>query len=171
MTRHIQAPRINLEKTPRELISGDYISFDEIPISGGWGYTKEGAVVIDKEDPVVPKNAAFDGIGIEYLFVERRIQEELNLFESGKGKYTGFEWDLLEQRLVFDGNRKYDVLMFEVSAIQEREWHALKNELDGHAELQRAKSGVDSCNSRRIKKLIRYRTEYWFDITSFYGTD
>ena len=53
MTIAIQVPRNRLEETPSEIIADYCVSNSgELPINGGWGYTKEDAVVIDKEDPV-----------------------------------------------------------------------------------------------------------------------
>ena len=60
-----------LEQTPREIIESDFKSIGSIPIKGGWGYTKDDAVIIDKDDHSVPKDMPFNGIGIEKIFVEK----------------------------------------------------------------------------------------------------
>ena len=141
----------------------------ELPISGGWGYSKEDAVVIDKEDPVVSKGMPFDGVGIEYIFVENRISEELIILENANSEYYGIEWKIIEQRLIFDDDRKYDILLYEVTAIQESGWDTQKWEWGGNADNQ----GLELMDhiERKNKKKICYSTECWFDITSFYGTD
>ena len=73
MTIDIQAPEIRSAETPREILAADFKSLGgELPIHGGWGYSREDAVVVDKDDPVVSKGIPFDGVGIEYIFVEKR---------------------------------------------------------------------------------------------------
>jgi hypothetical protein len=174
MTTDIQVPRIRSEETPREIIVAFYVSNSgELPINGGWGYTKEDAVVIDKEDPVVLKGILFDGVGIEYIFVEERIDEELIRYESEDGKYSVIRWNLLEQRLIFDDDRKYDVLSYEVTAVLESDWDTLKTEWESNTELQGSESEAEiwAHIEKRNIKMITYSTECWFDITSFYGAD
>ena len=71
---------------PRQIIAEDFKSvIGVLPIRGGWGYTKADAVIIDATDPVVPKDVPFDGVGIEYLFVEKRIYEEMIIFRPPGG--------------------------------------------------------------------------------------
>ena len=119
----IQAPIIRSAETPREIIAADFKSLrEELPISGGWGYTKEDAVVIDRNDPVVSKGMPFDGVEIEYIFVEKRIYEELIIFRPKDDKYSGIEWNLLKQKCTSDNGKKYDVLSFEVKAIPDLDW-------------------------------------------------
>jgi len=170
MTIDIEAPRIRSAETPREIITADFKSLRyEMPITGGWGYTKEDAVVIDKNDPVVPKDIPFHGIGIEYVFVEKRIYEELIIFQSEDNKCSGIEWNLVKQRLEVFEDRKYDVLLFEVTAIPDFDWETLQNEWESNDGFQGSESELKAHNDKRNDKTIRYTTEYWFDITSFFG--
>jgi len=54
MTTKIQAPRIDSVETPRQIIFEDFKSIKgELPIKGGWGYTQDEAIIIDKNDPIV----------------------------------------------------------------------------------------------------------------------
>ena len=78
MPLEIQAPKIEAAHSPREILAADFKSLGgELPIHGGWGYSLEDAAVIDKNDPTVPSGMPFDGVEIEYVFVEKRIYEEL----------------------------------------------------------------------------------------------
>jgi hypothetical protein len=169
MAIEIQTPSIRSEETPREIIAADFKSLrDELPISGGWGYNKEDAVVIDKNDPVVTKEIPFDGVGIEYVFVEKRIYEELIIFRPEGGTFSGIEWNLIEQRLLSDGDRKFDILSFDVTAIPDADWELLKSEWEQNDGFQSSQSGKDAHIVKRNSKTVHYTTEYWFDITSFY---
>lgn len=171
MAIDIQAPRIKSAETPREIITADFKSLSgELPINGGWGYDREDAVVIDKDDPVVTKGIAFDGVGIEYIFVEKRIYEELIIFRSEGNQYSGIKWNLLEQRLIIHEESIYDVMLFEVIAIPDSDWEVLKEEWESNHGFQRSESELKAHINKRNKRKIRYTTEYWFDITSFYGT-
>lgn len=166
----MQTPKIRSEETPREIIAADFKSLrDELPISGGWGYSKEDAVVIDKNDPVVPKGLPFDGIGIEYVFVEKRIYEELIIFRPDDSKFAGIEWKLIEQRLVSDDDRKFDVLSFDVTAIPDIDWELLKREWEQNHGFQTSQSALEAHIEKKNSKTVHYTAEYWFDITSFFG--
>ena len=80
MPIEIQRPRISPNESPREILAADFRSMGEIPIRGGWGYTIDDPVIIDKNDPIVLRGMPFDGVGLEYVFVEKRIYEELIIF-------------------------------------------------------------------------------------------
>lgn len=128
----VQAPRISSEESPREILAADFKSLGaELHTRGGWGYTREDAVIIDKNDQVVPKGMPFDGVGHEYVFVEKRIYEELIIFRPKDDCFSGIEWKLLEQNLVSHDARSYDILNFEVTGIPDKDWQKLKREWEG----------------------------------------
>ena len=56
--------------TPREVMREVFSYLGELSIKGGWGYTKEDAVIIDKNDPVVEPGTLFNGVALEYIFIE-----------------------------------------------------------------------------------------------------
>jgi hypothetical protein len=168
MTVNIKVQKISSAETPREVIAADRKPpGNKLPIRGGWGYSREDAVIIDKDDPIVPKVIPFDGIGIEYIFVEQRIYEELIIFQPKGSKHRGIEWNLLKQKLTFHEDRTYDVLTFEVTALLEDDWEALKAEWEKNNGFLESESGLKIHEKKRNERTIRYTTEYWFDITSF----
>ena len=61
------------EDLPREVLHGIFKSIDEMPIRGAWGYTKDDAVIIDMNDPIVPQDIPFNGVGLEYIFVRAKV--------------------------------------------------------------------------------------------------
>ena len=133
MTIDIQAPKIKTAETLREILAVDFKSLGgELPVHGGWGYSREDAVIIDKDDPVVSKGMPFDGVDIEHVVVEKRIYEELIIFRSVNSRYSGIEWNLLEQRLTSYEDRTYDVLSFEITAIPDADCKALKAEWESN---------------------------------------
>lgn len=169
MATTIEAPRIRSRETPRQILREDFRRIPELPIHGGWGYACEDAVVIDRHDPVVARDRPFDGVCIEHVFVEKRIFEELIIFRPAGGKYSGIGWKLLRQSLRQIGGRSFDVLEFEVTAFPDAAWEALKAEWDGPEGFGSPGFDADAHERRREAAKIRYLTEYWFDITSFYG--
>jgi hypothetical protein len=166
----IQPPRIRSKEPPREILAADFKSLGELPIQGGWGYTLDDAVIIDNKDPVAPKGMAFDGVGLEYIFVEKRIYEELIIFRQVNDRYSGIRWNLLRQKLTSHNERSYDVLTFEVTALPDKDYEELKAEWEGSNGYGSPGFDTPRHTKKRDSKTIRYVTEYYFDITSFYGS-
>jgi hypothetical protein len=164
MTTKIDKPIIRSQETPRQIIFEDYKLNGELPITGGWGYTKDDAVIINKNDTTVQKGLPFDGVGIEYIFIEKRIYEELIIFSLLGEPYAGIGWKQLEQKLEHHNGKDYDILTYEVTAFSKSDFHELKEDLEN-----KDYSGLAAYEEKRNKKKISYKTEYWFDITSFFG--
>ena len=170
----MQIPQITTQESPRKVISALFKSLDtELPISGGWGYSKQDAVVIDKNDPVVPKDQHFDGLGIERIFVEKRIYTELIISRPPNLQYAGIEWKLIKQALRSDNDRKFDFMTYNVTAFARPDWEELKKEWEGILENAESsedlKSKFEEHSKKRESKMQSYTAEYWFDITSFFG--
>jgi hypothetical protein len=66
----------NTKETPREILEHHNPSMGSIPILGGWGYTQDDCVIINKNDSSVNQSMPFFGVALEYLFVEKRIYED-----------------------------------------------------------------------------------------------
>jgi len=169
MTTKIDKPIIRSQEAPRQIIFEDYKLNGELPITGGWGYTKDDAVIIDKNDPVVPEGLPFDGVGIEYIFVEKRIYDELIIFRVLGEPYAGIDWEQIEQRLESHDGRHYDILSYEVTAFSESNWNELKDEWESNNYFKDSSEGFQAHEEKRESKMISYKTEYWFDITSFFS--
>ena len=170
MATKIEKPIIRSRETPRQIIFEDYKSLDdELPITGGWGYTQADAVIIDKNDPVVIEGLPFDGVGIEYIFVEKRIYEELIIFKLLGEPYAGIRWHLIEQNLESPNGKHYDILSYEVTAFSESDFNELKDEFESNNFFKDSPNGLQAHNEKRARKMISFTTEYWFDITSFFG--
>lgn len=162
-------------ESPRQILEEDYYSKIEnslyggsIPISGGWGYTQETSVIIDKYDPVVNQSMPFSGVEIEYSFIEQRIYEELIIFKPPKYKFHGIRWKQLDQKLLNIDQRLYDYHRYFVVGHLGEDWNYLKNI---YMENNGFKDDPDGLENHLIEKnelAYCYHTDYWFDITSFY---
>lgn len=160
------------DKTPRQILAEDFKSLGgELPIRGGWGYTQEDACIIDKDDPVVSLDIPFDGVGIEYIFVQKRIYEEMIIFRPDGEKFSGLDWKLIKQELYQDNDRTFDKLVFEITAFPDKDWDELKTEHGGQNGNGSPTFDLDAHMKKRQEKMITFSREFWFDITSFYGND
>lgn len=154
------------KEPPRQIIFEDFKI--DLPIKGGWGYDLDSACIIDKTDPTVSKGMPFDGVGIEYVFVEKRIYEEMIIFRKADEKYSGIRWDLDNKELLFHNEKPYDKLVFNIVGFSDAIWDELATRFE---EIQ--KSGklelMDDLNVYRESKALRFTREFYFDISSFYG--
>jgi len=163
----MQVPsRLKPIESPRQIIFEDFKI--DLPISGGWGYDIESACVIDKNDPTVNKEMPFDGISIEYIFVEKRIYEEMIIFRESHEKYGGIRWNQETQQLLIEGDKKYDKLIFNVEGFSKEIWNELTSRFEaikksGKMEL------IAELDAYRESKIFRFKKEYFFDVTSFFG--
>lgn len=167
MPYDIKAPHINTKLTPRKIISEDFQSVGDIPIMGGWGYSLDDAVIIDKNDPTVEKDMPFDGVDLEYVFVEKRIYEELIISRANGDTCAGIKWNLLKQQTQLHNGKKYDVLEFEVTGFPEKHWLELKNEWNGSNGYGSPEFDAEAHAHKADTLRFRYVTQYYFDITSF----
>jgi len=154
------------KEPPRQIIFEDFKI--DLPIKGGWGYDLESACVIDKNDPVVSKSIPFNGVGIEYVFVEKRIYEEMIIFREDNEKYSGIRWELEKQELLFNEDKAYDKLIFNVVGFTDEDW----NELTSRFESLKNSGQLDllpELDAYRESKAYKFTRDYYFDITSFYG--
>lgn len=165
----MQINPVSSNESPRKILAEDFKSLGgELPIQGGWGYTIEDACIIDKKDPVVDAKMPFDGIGIEYVFVEKRIYEEMIIFRPKGEKFSGIHWNLIEQGLINDKSRSFDKLIFEITAFPEKDWDELIAEYEGPFGYCDPNFDLTAHEKKRQARMIKLTREFWFDITSFY---
>lgn len=159
-------------ESPRDILAADFKSLrGGLPIRGGWGYTQADACIIDKNDPLVDPSLPFDGVGMEYIFVEKRIYEEMIVFRPDGEKFSEIKWNLLEQNLIHDAGMHFDRLVFEITAFRDNDWEDLKLEFEGPQGYGHPDFDLEDHKEKRQEKMVRFTREFWFDITSFYGQD
>jgi hypothetical protein len=161
---------IRSKESPREILASDFKSLrGGLPIRGGWGYSQADACIIDKNDPLVDPSRPFDGVAVEYVFVEKRIYEEMIIFRPEGQKFSGINWNLQEQRAFHEGDRVFDRLVFEITAFRDNDWEELKAEFEGLQGYGHRDFDVEAHERKRQEKMVRFTREFWFDITSFHG--
>ncbi|MDC0542866.1 hypothetical protein OAO24_05345 [Methylophilaceae bacterium] len=125
------------------------------PLEGGYGYSKDDAVVIDKNH--VNASEPFYGVGIQRKYRKYRAWKEFGVNEN----HGFFGEGQLNLKLRFhtprDANGKvYDVHKYEICGEE-----ILLND--------KKEPIKDSKNNYIISNILCYDTEYWFEISSYYG--
>ena len=86
--------------------------------SGGWGYTIDDTVEVLEYDPEI-SDQRFDGVSLEYAFVDKRIREELIFSPTACRAFDSLSWQVIEQSLHERGGINYDRLLVEVTVDDE----------------------------------------------------
>lgn len=153
--RHTRIPAV-------EVLKMDFPDHDW-NISGGWGYTRETAVIIEEDRYPT-------GLSMETMFVHYRTYEELIVFQEKDRRFSGIEWKMMRQAL-YGGpeERHYDFIEYLVTAFADSDWEMLKNDWDLHNGYFGDQEGLAAHEALRRSKQIGFLTACWFDISRFYG--
>ena len=85
---------------PQVLLARKYKSQTALPIRGGWGYSKEDAVVIDRSHPAAANFQPFNGVEVERNFIQLRLWEELIGTRQPGQQHSGCKFKLKQQSLI-----------------------------------------------------------------------
>lgn len=154
-------------ESPRQIIFEDFKI--DLPIAGGWGYDFDTACVINKNDSTINPNMPFDGVGIEYLFVEKRIYEEMIIFRQSHEKYFGIRWDLEKQELISRDERCYDKLVFSVLGFSDAIWDEITSRFEKIQKSGELEKMIE-LDAYRESMAYRFKREFYFEIISLCGT-
>ena len=150
------------KETPRQILKAHFPRH-EWPISGGWGYTKEDAVVLEVDNEGI-------GVDLEYQFLQYRTYEETIVFRPRGRKLAGLRFETLRQSLVAGENGKhYDCVTQRVYAFMERDFELLKRDWETHEAYIDDKEGRMRHIALAASKGISFEITGWFDISHFYG--
>ena len=159
----------NIE-SPREILKSRFTSIDELPIHGGWGYSMNDAVIIDKNDPIADKVLPFNGVGIEYIFARYRTYLELITQRDANARYSDIDLKLdFQETHSGDNGRQYDRLVMDITAFRDQDFDELKQDWENNFHKQDFDS--EAHEKKREEKLVHIQREFWFEISSFYGQD
>ena len=156
-------------ESPREILKSRFTSIDELPIDGGWGYSMNDAVIIDKNDPIVDKVLPFNGVGIEYIFARYRTYLELITQRNEEDRFSGIDLELNFQETLNDNGKQYDRLVMDITAFRDQDFDELKQDWENNFHKQDFDS--EAHEKKREEKLVHIQREFWFEISSFYGQD
>lgn len=155
---------------PQVLLSRKYKSQPALPIRGGWGYSQEDAVVIDRAHPAAANFQPFNGVEIERIFIQLRLWEELIGTRPPGQQHLGCTFKLIKQSLVGgEDGKKYDLMECAITALPDHVWEELKAEWEGPNGFRSPDFDEDDHVRRRDAATVHYVGQYWFEISSFFG--
>ncbi len=157
---------------PREILRQHFPrTADQCNFSGGWGYDADHATVVKEFDPEINPDEKFDGVSLEYAFIDKRIREEL-IFSRQEGDRYVLEdptYTTIEQNLLDIDGVPFDRVVVEVTAYPEKEWNELKADWESHGGYADSPEGREANLARKEGIKLTYRTEYFFNISDFLG--
>ena len=155
--------------SPREILREHFPrTADQCNFSGGWGYDAEHAVIVKEFDPEINPDDKFDGVSLEYAFIDKRIREEL-IFSRPEGeRFEEFDSCTIEQRLMDINGVPHDYILVEVTAYPEKEWNELKADWENHDCYKDDPEGREANLARKEACKITYQAEYYFNISDFF---
>jgi len=155
---------------PREILALDFRSLGgPLPITGGWGYGQADACVIECSKYKTENGLPLDYVQLEYLFVEKRIYEEMIIFRPTGQKFAGITWTLQDQHLIRDSARVFDKLVFAISAFNELDWENLRAEYEGVEGFGTPNFDEVAHEVKRREATVQFTKDFWFDITNCFG--
>ena len=153
---------------PREILQQHFPrTAKQCNFSGGWGYDADHAVIVKEFDPEINPDEKFDGVSLEYAFIDKRIREEL-IFNRPEGeRFEELDYNTLGHSLQRIDGIPYDYILVEVTAFPEREWNELKEDWESHDSYKNDPEGRKRNLDRKAACKITYQAEYWFNISDF----
>jgi hypothetical protein len=108
----------------------------------------------------------FAAVAIEREFVRRRLVEELIVRRNPGDAFWDMRWNILVQTLHTIRGRRYDRIVYQVSAIPQVDWSRLQSIREGKA---CAVSDQEGFGEQARAFAVRFEREYWFDVTGCFG--
>lgn len=136
-----------------------------LPISGGWGYSKDDAIVINPsiDDPTYTPGTPFDFDGLKKLLITHRIYEECTIRQFDP--LDGLTWELDEHEEINDAGRFFEHTVFSISGFPSWVWNSLRDDwVSSGRHLNSSKTRVHGFLRQWFVK--SYKADYWFDISS-----
>ena len=154
---------------PREILRQHFPrTANQCCFKGGWGYDAGDAVEVLEFDPEINPDEKFDGVSLEYAFIDKRIREEL-IFSRPEGeRFEQISHQVLGQELHDLDGIPHDFIEVEVTAYPEKEWNELKADWEAHDGYKDDPEGRKANLERKEAVKITYRTEFWFNIENFF---
>ena len=104
---------------PRDILPEHFPrTANQCNFSGGWGYDADHATIVKEFDPEINPDEKFDGVSLEYAFVDKRVREEL-IHAPNARRFDHLSWQVIEQSLHERNGIHYDRLLVEITADDE----------------------------------------------------
>ena len=160
---------VHCELPLRQVLAEDFPrECADLPIAGGWGYTREDAIILLNAGGGA-RGPRGDFVSLEYFLAEKIVHEELIVFRASEERFSGIRLTLGRQMQVESGGRRYDALEFAVSCWADRHWDHLRTEWESNGFGRRPGFNISAHESKREAAQVRYERTFWFDITDVMG--
>ena len=154
---------------PREILRQHFPrTANQCCFKGGWGYDAGDAVEVLESDPEINPDEKFDGVSLEYAFIDKRIREELIFSRQEGERFVQISHQVLGQELHDLDGVPHDFIELEVTAYPEKEWNEQKADWEAHDGYKDDPEGRKANLERKEAVKITYRTEFWFNIQNFF---
>ena len=137
-----------------------------LPISGGWGYSCETAIIFAQSGT---GSRNLDFVQLEYHIAEKIIFEELIIWQPDEARFSGIDLELHRQNLLERDGRRFDHLCFAVTCWSDQHWEFLKREWEPSDSGMRDHFDLEAHRAKRLASQVRYERDFWFDITTVLG--
>jgi hypothetical protein len=128
----------------------------DLDISGGWGYTKQNALILNSLD--IPMEQFMN------LFATLRANIEMNFALNQSERYGGVVLNLQSKDTIFEEGRVFTLATFKISAMNERVYaDFIKEYKDNYG--KKEFNLVDHFKRRKDQTIIRI-IDYWFSRSS-----
>jgi len=133
-------------------------AFDtDIDVTGGWGYTKEGATCLNANPQNLPITQ------LEHMLSSMRAYLEMNMTLPEEKRYGSINVNERAREEVCENSRVFHHITYEVTGMKESDYAAFIDEYkEGYG-----KEGFDmeSHFIRRKEATLTRTVSYWFDVT------
>jgi hypothetical protein len=158
---------VQTDEALRQVLAQDFPrDCSNLPISGGWGYTKDSAIRFRRD--LFPNGIASKFVPIEYHIAQKIAYEELIVFRPHNYRFSGIELKLNFQELVDEGEQIYDLLLFDITCWSDWHWNQLAREWEENEFGMRAGFDRDAHDAKREDSKVTFQREFWFDITEVF---
>ena len=132
-------------------------AFDtELPVSGGWGYSKNEATLFESNKDALPLKQ------LEHMLASMRAYIEMNMTLPEAQRYGSINLNELSRETVEEDGTVYDKVSYEISAMKESVYADFINEYkEGYG---KEDFDIEDHFSRRKEATLTRVLTHWFDV-------
>jgi len=136
-------------------------TFDaDLPLSGGWGYTKEGATIIE----ALPEGMSI--AQLQHMLTSIRAHLEMNITREPENRYGAVNANEKAREEIKSENALFDKVTYEISGMKEDLYNAfIKEYKEGYG---KEDFDMNDHFRRRSEATLIREVVYYFDVTALH---
>ncbi len=124
----------------------------KLPVTGGWGYTKEEAVIITDD--------SMPAMQVEYMFVTAHATIVMNLTQPKEKRYGGINVKELSRESLTQNGENIEKVEYEISGMLENVYaDFIKEYKENHGD---EKFDLNGHFKRRDENTLKIKQTFWF---------